>query len=77
MSLYNEVGEHIQMEAEGKIKKDFASNRNKNYEARIRSLTQDIAELKTRIKTMESNFDVSAAQYKGQVQQSLSYFSNS
>ena len=67
MNLYTEVGEYIQMEAEGKIKKDFASNRNKNYEARIKSLSQDIAELRTRIKTLESNFDVSAAQYKRQV----------
>lgn len=69
MNLYTEVGEYIQMEAEGKIKKDFASNKNKNYEARIKSLSQDIAELRTRIKTLESNFDVSAAQYKRQLAQ--------
>jgi len=69
LNLYSEVGEYIQMEAEGKIKKNFASSRNKNYESRIKALTQDIGELNTRIRKLESNKDSSGPQYKRQLAQ--------
>ena len=67
MSLYKEVGEHIQTGTEAKIQKDFVMGRNQNYEARIKSLNHDVRELKIRVQKLESNSDSSGEQYKRQV----------
>jgi len=69
MSLYKEVGEHIQTGTEAKIQKDFVMERNQNYEARIKSLNHDVRELKIRVQKLESNSDSSGEQYKRQLVQ--------
>ena len=68
--MYSDVGAYIKTRTESENKREFQFERNRIAEARIKSLSHDLREMKIKIQTIEANFDVASNQYKIQVQQS-------